>query len=142
MKIRFRPHHFLCALAFEGKGYSDEFVRGFQRIVDALRDEGKDGDLREIEVVGSSDSICHPCPNRRGKGCETEEKIARLDRAHSEILGVSPGEKVSWGVAKNLLAQRMTDEAFEKACAPCSWKSLGVCKKALEQLREEKTRKR
>ena len=32
--LEFRPHHFLCTLGFEGKGYSDEFVRNYYRYAD------------------------------------------------------------------------------------------------------------
>ena len=31
--IRFRPHHFLCSLGFEGKGYSEAFTANMTGIV-------------------------------------------------------------------------------------------------------------
>ena len=42
--LSFRPHHFLCTLGFEGKGYSDAFTRNMAEIADALRARGAVGD--------------------------------------------------------------------------------------------------
>ena len=63
--LRYRPHHFLCSLGFEGKGYSDAFTANMDAIVmGRLRASG--GDAIEIRVVGAADDICGPCPKRRG----------------------------------------------------------------------------
>lgn len=131
--LRFRPHHFLCTLGFEGKGYSDEFVASYAEIASSLRAPG--GEDTPIEVAGHTDSICAPCPHRRGSLCATEGKIRSLDQAHASILGLEAGETLTWREAQRRIAERMTDEEFERACAPCAWKPLGVCKSALQKLR-------
>lgn len=78
--IRFRPHHFLCALGFQGKGYSDAFTANMSAIVhDRLRAEN--GGKTRIEVIGAADDICQPCPKRRGTLCTSQTKITRLDAA-------------------------------------------------------------
>ncbi len=132
--IRFRPHHFLCTVGFEGKGYSESFVANYTRIADELRGS-KAGDALEIEVVGGTDSICEPCPNRRGVLCETEAKIRTLDDAHAAVLGIRPGDRLTWGEAKTKIRERMTIEKFHAACAPCAWLRAGMCEKALTKLR-------
>lgn len=137
MSLRFRPHHFLCTLGFEGKGYSEEFVRGYQVIADQLRKRGIEGDNTPIEVVESTDSICQPCPNRQGTSCATEEKIRALDGAHMKVLGIRGGDTLTWGEAKKKIAEKMTVEAHHKACAPCAWRSLGLCEAALVKLQRE-----
>jgi hypothetical protein len=134
--LEFRPHHFLCTLGFEGKGYSDEFVKNYQSIADRLR-RSPLGDEVEIRVVGATDSICAPCPNRRGESCVAEAKIGKLDAAHQAVLGLRAGEALKWRDAREKIAKEFTDEKFEAACAPCAWKSLGVCKSALERVRAE-----
>lgn len=140
--LKFRPHHFLCTLAFEGKGYSDEFVRNFSEIVKQLQSSSppssleKVGDESEIQVVDVADSICMPCPNREGSGCVSREKISQLDKEHAFILGFKPGDQLTWGEAKKLLAQKMQMEDFNRACAPCSWKTMGVCEGALKKLKD------
>jgi hypothetical protein len=138
MSLKFRPHHFLCTLGFEGKGYSEKFVANFQSIADSLRARGEEGDLTPIEVVEGTDSICQPCPNRQqtstGAECATEAKIRSLDQAHSAVLGLRAGEVLTWGDAKKLLSEKMSIEAHQAACAPCAWRSLGLCESALRRL--------
>jgi soluble lytic murein transglycosylase-like protein len=136
MTLEFRPHHFLCTVGFEGKGYSDEFVREFQAIADRLRRE-PDGDSVKIRVVPQTDSICGPCPNRRETKCTSEDKIQALDRNHAAVLGLKPGDELTWGEAKRLLARKMTPAAFDSACEPCGWKPLGICRTALMKLQAE-----
>lgn len=133
--LEFRPHHFLCTLGFEGKGYSDEFVKNFSDIASTLRDTGACGDEIPIRVVGGTDRICAPCPNREGDFCSTETKIASLDRAHAKVLELRTGDTLTWGEAKRRIMDKMTPEKFHQACAPCSWRSLGVCERALLRLR-------
>lgn len=133
--IRFRPHHFLCTVGFEGKGYSESFVENYARIAQGLRGT-PEGDAAVIEVVAGTDSICEPCPNRRGELCETETKIGSLDSAHARVLGIRAGDRLTWGEAKAKIRDRMTIEKFRTACAPCAWQRAGMCEKALTKLRE------
>ena len=135
--IELRPHHFLCTLGFEGKGYSDEFVQGYTAIAAQLRAPDGSGDAILLKVAAATDSVCTPCPNRHGSRCASEDKIQELDRGHASVLGIQAGQKLTWGEAKHLIATKMSDEHFERVCAPCSWKSLGVCKVALHRNRKE-----
>lgn len=129
MTISFRPHHFLCALSFKGEGYSPQFIANFTAIMQQLN--AAEGDAIKIAVVGDTDSICAPCPHRREKKCTSQEKILRLDQAHAAILRIQSGDVLTWGEAKQRIANMMTIEKFTTACASCEWKSLGVCEKAL-----------
>ncbi|MBU6374700.1 MAG: DUF1284 domain-containing protein [Bdellovibrionales bacterium] len=135
MRLRFRPHHFLCALGFQGKGYSPSFISNFSKIVQALNN--KEGDQVVIEVVAETDSICEPCPNRRDTKCTTEEKIRLLDQRHQKLLGIEVGQNLQWGQAKDLMASRVEIESFRDACKTCSWLALGVCEKALLRLKNQ-----
>ncbi|MBS1962746.1 MAG: DUF1284 domain-containing protein [Bdellovibrionales bacterium] len=134
--IRFRPHHFLCTIGFEGKGYSEAFVENYARLARELR-ESKGGDALEIEVTARTDSICEPCPNRRGNLCETEAKIRSLDDAHAAALGIRPGDRLSWGEAKAKIRERITVETMRTICAPCAWLKAGMCERALTKLKSE-----
>ena len=135
-KIRFRPHHFLCTIGFEGKGYSEEFVANYSEIARGLR-ETPSGDTSPIEIVAGTDSICAPCPNREGDLCATEAKIRELDTAHAEALGIRPGQTLTWGEAKDKIRKNMTPEKLRTICAPCSWLRSGMCERALEKLKME-----
>lgn len=130
--LRFRPHHFLCSLSFQGKGYSAPFVENYQAICDQLR--SPDGDCTEIEVVSEADSICQPCPHRRGTLCETQAKIDRLDQAHATVLGLKEGDRLTWGEAKERLRERMSVATHLEICRECAWRDHGDCQKALESL--------
>lgn len=127
--ILFRPHHFLCALCFQGKGYSPKFVENFSEIMQQLNSEF--GDDCVIQVTQVTDSICEPCPHRRETLCTSQEKILKLDAAHAQVLGIQAGEKITWGEAKKRIREHMTLDKFHQVCAPCEWKELGICESVL-----------
>lgn len=129
--ISFRPHHFLCALCFKGKGYSDGFIKNFAAIMQHLN--SAEGGDTNINVVAHTDSICSPCPHRLGLLCETESKINELDNAHAAALQIAAGESITWREAKELIAKRMTLEKFNEVCKTCSWKASGICEGVLKE---------
>ncbi len=127
MKIKFRPHHFLCTLCFQGKGYSPAFITNYEKIVDQLQKKPS----TKIRVVNYTDAICAPCPHRQGAHCATQEKITHLDQLHSFVLDIQPGDEFSWEEAKQRIATKLTLEKFHHICAGCSWKNLGICEQVL-----------
>jgi hypothetical protein len=133
--LRYRPHHFLCSLGFQGKGYSDAFTANMAGIVDG-RLRAEDGDDVLIEVVGATDDICAPCPKRRGALCESQEKIARLDARHARALGLFVGTTLTWGDAKARMVKRVPPGALAQVCNGCQWLDYGMCEAALEALHE------
>lgn len=106
-----------------------------QEVVDSLRERGDAGDATPIEVTIAADTLCMPCPHRRGEDCETSEKIKALDDAHAKSLGLKAGDIITWGEAKRRIAERISVEKHHEICAPCSWRSLGVCESALRKLK-------
>lgn len=133
--LRFRPHHFLCALGFRGKGYSDAFTANMARIiVDGLRAPG--GEATEIEVIGQTDDICAPCPKRRDMLCTSQDKIARLDAAHAEALSLRPGDRLTWEAARARMKSLPVD-IHDQICDGCDWKDLGLCAEALHKLHSD-----
>ncbi len=131
--MRFRPHHFLCALGFEGKGYSDVFTANMAAIVvGRLRAPG--GDTVEIQVVGATDDICAPCPKRRGRLCSDQSKIKTLDRSHAAALRLEPSEVLTWGAAQDRIIKHVPPGALKSVCAGCQWLEYGMCEKALSAL--------
>ena len=132
-RIAFRPHHFLCALGYQGKGYSEAFTDNMTEIVCA-RLRGPDGDSTTLEVTRVSDAICAPCPKRRGTGCAENQKIATLDTAHAEALNLRPGDTLTWGDAKKRMAH-LPDDIHDRICTGCQWKDFGLCRDALLDLK-------
>ena len=131
--LRFRPHHFLCATGFAGRGYSDGFTANMHRIVaDTLRAAG--GAATVIEVVGAADDICAPCPRRRGALCEAQAKIEAIDARHAMALGLRAGDRLTWGAAQARIRARVAPGDLATLCAGCQWLSAGLCEAALARL--------
>ncbi|MCV2863800.1 DUF1284 domain-containing protein [Albidovulum sediminicola] len=131
--VRYRPHHFLCSLGFEGKGYSEAFTANMTAIVmGRLRAQG--GDATVIEVTGAADDICAPCPKRRGNLCASQDKIKVLDRAHAAALALAPRERLTWGEAKARIRRNVPPGRLKILCQGCEWEPYGMCEAALARL--------
>ncbi|PRX35338.1 hypothetical protein SAMN05216257_102184 [Meinhardsimonia xiamenensis] len=134
--IRFRPHHFICALGYRGKGYSRAFTENMDAlVVRRLRAAG--GEAEVIEVVGLADDICAPCPRRRGRLCEVQPAIARLDDAHARALRLQVGDRLTWGEALERIRANVPPGGLKALCAGCQWLELGLCEAALRALHEQ-----
>ncbi|MCC0046242.1 MAG: DUF1284 domain-containing protein [Defluviimonas sp.] len=135
--VRYRPHHFLCSLGFEGKGYSEAFTANMTAIVmGRLRAAG--GEATVIEVTGAADDICAPCPKRRGNLCTSQDKIKVLDRAHAAALDLTPRERLTWGEARARIRAKVPPGSLRTLCAGCEWEPYGMCEAALNRLHEGK----
>ncbi|MDV7269500.1 DUF1284 domain-containing protein [Thioclava sp. A2] len=131
--IRYRPHHFLCSLGFEGKGYSPDFTANMTAIVMG-RLRVQDGESARIVVVTEADDICTPCPSRRGNSCESAGKIEALDAAHAKALRLNEGDELSWGEALDRM-RALPDTILDDICGPCQWRGFGMCTAALKRLK-------
>lgn len=135
--VRYRPHHFLCSIGFEGKGYSEAFTANMGAIVlGRLRAAG--GVATVIEVTGAADDICAPCPKRRGNLCTSQGKINRLDRAHAAALNLQPRERLTWGEALERIRSNVAPGSLRTLCAGCEWEPYGMCENALARLHADK----
>jgi len=128
MAIAFRPHHFLCAFCFKGRGYSPAFIANFKQIMAQLMAN----DTTPIEIINHTDSICAPCPHRTNKTCTSQEKISKLDQAHATALDIKVGERITWREAKKIIAEKISLETFHYICADCEWKAYGICEEVLQ----------
>lgn len=131
--LRYRPHHFLCSLGFQGKGYSDSFAANMARIVMGRLRTPEGGD-EVIEVTAATDDICAPCPHRRGTACERQEKIAALDAAHARALNLAPGDRLTWAEAQDRIRAQVPPGSLKSLCAGCEWEAYGMCEAALARL--------
>jgi len=104
-------------------------------VVDGLR--APEGDATEVEVVGSLDDICAPCPKRRGSLCQTQEKIEEIDSRHAKALSLRPGDQLTWGEAKARMKSSVKPGDLSDLCKGCQWLDLGLCEAALRELLRE-----
>lgn len=131
--LRLRPHHLLCALGYQGKGYSPEFTTNMTALVlGSLRAPG--GELTRIGITAGADAICAPCPSRRGEGCEAQARIDRLDASHAKVLDLTPGDRLTWGEARARIRDRVRPGDLARICEGCQWLPLGLCEAALAAL--------
>lgn len=131
--IKFRAHHFLCTLGFQGKGYSAPFIENYQKIVDKLRDNPR----TPIKITKELDSICGVCLHQtKDKLCDRQLFIEKLDNAHQQILDLKENQIIEWASAKEAIKSRMTIENFHAACEGCEWKAYGICEAALRTLQD------
>lgn len=130
--LPFKPHHFLCTLGFEGKGYSSAFIDNFSAVKTYLEsEEGKD---HLLQVTLENDIICSPCPHKRETLCSAQSKIEKLDLAHLNALSLGEKETLTWKEAKEKIKHHIALDTFNAICTPCEWKKFGMCEKALENL--------
>jgi hypothetical protein len=134
--VALRPHHVLCAIGYQGLGYSDAFTANMSELV-LGRLRGPQGDATPLVITGSADAICAPCPSRRGSGCEQQARIDRLDQAHAAALGLAPGDRLTWAEAQARVQARVRPGSLQQLCAGCAWLPLGLCETALARLHEK-----
>ena len=87
---KIRPHHGMCLAYFEGKGYSQGFVRHMGEILSLL----EEGALVEMTVAG--DNICSACPNLKDGVCETADKVETYDRAVLSFCDLKENEQLDF----------------------------------------------
>lgn len=133
--IRYRPHHFLCSLGFENKGYSDAFIANMADIV-VGRLRAPAGDAEILQVTVQADDICGPCPKRRGTGCTSQARIDALDAAHAAALGLKDGDQITWGDAMERVKRLVAPEDLNQICEGCGWLEYGMCAAAVARLRD------
>lgn len=134
VRVRLRPHHFLCIRGFGGRGYSEEFVENLERVLRSLREPGF-----EVEVVKGADDICAACPFLSGGRClKGEEKSSEIDERAAERLGLQYGDVAVFSeIEKALLAIDPGEIAV--LCRDCQWLEFGYC---IEAYRKRKNQKR
>lgn len=129
--MRMRPHHGICIGFFEGKGYSDEFVKNMTGIIQYL--EEHQDDLFYLE--SKMDRICFACPNNVEQICTTAEKVARYDRLCLELCGLKDGSHLSWREYRNLVVEKILKaNKLQAVCGDCGWYS--ICEKAAQKYRK------
>lgn len=119
--MKFRGHHLVCLHFFEGKGYSEEFVRNLKDLMGRAR-KGE-----EIEVVQGADDVCRSCPHLVENQCMhedgTDAEIRKLDNIAIDYLGVAVGKRVLWREIENKVSSA-SKEWFSVFCTGCYWEKV------------------
>ncbi len=74
--IKFRPHHFMCTLGFQGKGYSLDFVRNYRNIHKTLKeDENTLIEVVKYMTLEKFDQACTGCDWKKYGVCAESLKM-------------------------------------------------------------------
>lgn len=134
-----RGHHLLCVHGFRGMGYSPEFVKTMESIVNDIRDPEQDF---YIKVVAAFDDACMSCPHRGLEICEagegSNEHVLSMDGKIIRHLGLEPGNSYLKSSLVKLTAEKVEPDDLDYLCKNCSWLSYGVCKEGIADLRKNK----
>ena len=131
--VTLRPHHALCVLFFEGKGYSPAFIENMTAILAEPS--------QMVHITMGCDSLCRDCPHNQDGICDDEVKVAQFDQ---QVLDLS-GEIFQDEQAKFLseFCQSVYDTILRQGrlaevCGECEWAPLcqdkwlrGTCKQFL-----------
>lgn len=119
--MKLRGHHLICLHFYRGEGYSEEYVKHLQRVVNkAIK-----GEL--IEVAAGADDVCRACPYLQDNLCahkeDADNEIRELDQKALEFLSVHPGSRVLWSdlQKKVMAANKSWVDSF---CSGCDWLDL------------------
>lgn len=125
MSILLRPHHLLCMLTFVGKGYTPEFVRHFESVINRIS-TGQEA----IEIVEGPDEICSALSTEAG--CHCNNASVRLRDHHAaEAIGNLLQLPIRTGTQltpqphlATILRTAFAQGTIRQACTGCQWKSL------------------
>ena len=117
--FKLRPHHALCISFFEGKGYSDEFVKNMTEVIKIFESINP-----IVEITENADIICSKCPHCVNSRC-TGEKVTFYDRKVLEIC--SPSKIIHWKDFHDSVRKNIIDShRLEEVCGNCQWSY--ICK--------------
>ena len=131
--MRFRAHHLICIRAFEGKGYSKEFIENMANTLKKIKEENP-----IIYITHGPDVFCEKCPHN-DHGCTkhgniSEFNIRSKDERFLKEIGIPLETK---GRAKDIIEKaygKIGAQEIKKLCKTCSWQSICLLKDHLEKV--------
>lgn len=126
--INLRPHHILCTLFFEEKGYNEEFIYNMKTVIKDLKQNPY------IKLTKNEDIICRKCPNNEnGVGCINNKKVQSYDKKILNILKLNTKESYKYSSIQNLIIKKIIFPGKRKQiCKDCEWEH--ICNKKEKNL--------
>jgi hypothetical protein len=119
--VRIRAHHLLCMLTYVGKGYSEAFTQGYDRVVERLSG-GED-----MLLVAGPDDICQPRLTETDHHC-FQDSVSERDRLAADAVETLIGRPVREGERFSLdgptierMRQAFRAGTTRQACQGCEW---------------------
>lgn len=122
-----RPHHLLCTQGYSGRGYSRDFVRHMDRVVEYLRNDPE----ASFRLIFSTDDLCCACPHKKDENlCDTNEKVTRFDRKLVHYFQLE--EKIyHYKEIISYIDRNMTEEMLADICEGCEWYPISACRRKI-----------
>ncbi|HBC96104.1 MAG TPA: DUF1284 domain-containing protein [Clostridium sp.] len=121
-----RAHHIFCIQGYIGKGYSKDFVKNMDKVVNSLNPDAL------VKIVTEADDLCSKCPHMlKDHHCDSQAKISFLDASSLKTLTIKPNYIYKYRDLLDALNKNLTFKNFRETCAVCSWFSCGYCKNGL-----------
>lgn len=116
--ICLRPHHLLCCLFYEGKGYNETFIENMNLVQERLNHES-------IQLTLGCDAICTVCPNQIDENsCLTQDKVLALDKKVLEQFPLQTGKLYDYSTLQAIVRKRLDRSLFDSICNQCEWYNL------------------
>ena len=133
--LKIRPHHILCMRAYSGYGYSEEFKLKIEGIIkesqaynEFLQVDNLKEEIKEVELVFYTDSICEKCPNKLGENlCSSQEKVNLLDFKVINHFNLKEGI-YNYKDLEDLVYGSINECIFDDICKECEWYGITNCK--------------
>ena len=133
--LKIRPHHILCMRAYSGNGYSEEFkikiegiIKEIQAYNEFLQVDNLKENIKEVELVFYTDSICEKCPNKLGENlCSSQEKVNLLDFKVINHFNLKEGI-YNYKDLEDLVYGSINECIFDDICKECEWYGIANCK--------------
>lgn len=133
--LKIRPHHILCMRAYSGNGYSEEFkikiegiIKEIQAYNEFLQVDNLKEEIKEVELVFYTDSICEKCPNKLGQNlCSSQEKVNLLDFKVINHFNLKEGI-YNYKDLEDLVYGSINECIFDDICKECEWYGITNCK--------------
>ncbi|KHS57360.1 hypothetical protein QX51_08990 [Terrisporobacter othiniensis] len=133
--LKIRPHHILCMRAYSGNGYSEEFkmkmegiIKEIQAYNEFLQVDNLKEEIKEVELVFYTDSICEKCPNKLGENlCSSQEKVNLLDFKVINHFNLKEGI-YNYKDLEDLVYGSINECIFDDICKECEWYGITNCK--------------
>lgn len=115
-----RPHHLLCLQFFEGKGYSDDFVKHMAEIHKKLLNENP-----IINIVAGVDDICKNCPNNENGQCNKEPSVLGNDNRTYDAMKDDLKNEQTWKELTEIVYKNIIDKnKLKVVCKTCRWSEI------------------
>ena len=125
--VNLRGHHLLCILCYRGEGYTPEFIKNFDSIVERINKGAS------VEIVSGIDDVCAALHQSGTTACAhaevcRQESVNRRDKAAVQDIARSLPKPIKTGETLalkkdnvNHLRQLFAQGAIRQACADCPW---------------------